>query len=156
VKRLKGAIDSRIAEELERQKASQASASRSSSAVRRSSSLAESPSKRSARTRPRVDKNDGDVAARGTDPSEFESEIVVEDEEEPGNATASGQGKNVTEKTGNEGSPEKPVSSADQNGDPKEKTAEAKPTVKSPAELPTDVRVKLRKLEKLESRYQGK
>ena len=107
------------------------------------------------RTRSRVEKNDGDEAACGTDPSEFEPEIVIEDEEEPDNATTLGQGNNMTEKIGDEGSLEKPAF-ADRNGDPKEKTAEAKPTVKSPTELPTDIRVKLRKLEKLESRYQGK
>ena len=52
-----------------------------------------------------------------------------------------------------------PPTSVSGEGGEKEKTGEAPadaPAVPAPVELPPDVRTKLRKLEKMESRYAGK
>ncbi len=152
VQRLKGAIDLRIAEEQARQKAAQASPSRSNSGARRSSSRTVSPSKRLARAKER-EKRINESGERGPDPSDFERDSVLEDEEArsragtpaPG-AERSGGGENgVAEKDKPPGGDQKEA-----NGENRED--EATP---APVELPTEVRVKLRKLDKLESRYQG-
>ncbi|KAI9700681.1 MAG: hypothetical protein M1836_002050 [Candelina mexicana] len=149
--RLKGAIDSRIAEEQARQKASSSSPSRSNSTARRASARTESPSKRQGRTR---DREKGDRSlTKGPDPSEFDAEIVVDDE-----ATESPNGDHAQEKAGprDSGSNEagQQVSPLEgQDGETRADSGERKPAIAS-LELPTDVRVKLRKLDKLESRYQ--
>lgn len=138
---LKGAIDSRIAEEQARQKATTTPISRSSSSAKRASSRTESPAQKPRRPRP---KDDG-TAGRGPDPSEFENAFVVDDEEEPAKSTmepaAVMADNNGTEASG--------------SGDP-EKGGESADTPPKAPELPTEVRAKLRKLEKLESRYQGR
>ncbi|KAI9769982.1 MAG: hypothetical protein M1840_003693 [Geoglossum simile] len=151
--RLKASIDSRIAEEQARQKAAahevSSSPSRAGSGTRRSSSRRASPSKRQGRSR-LLDQNDKDIAAGGPDPSEFEPEFVIgEDDIESRAATPL---------------PKEKASQADNDGAegtklPEEAGAEAKekhvePKSSNMSELPTDVRVKLRKLDKLESRYQ--
>ena len=150
---MKASIDSRIAEEQAKQKAAAheaSSPSRPSSGTRRSSSRRTSPSKRQGRPR-LLDQNDRDIVAGGPDPSDFEPEFVIgEDDFESRAATPL---------------PKEKVSQADSDGveeskPPAEASAEARekqvePKSSSMSELPTDVRVKLRKLDKLESRYQG-
>jgi hypothetical protein len=151
---VKGAIDSRIAEEQARQKSAAATGttvSRSGSTARRSTSRTESPSSRPRRAKPK----DNEVnTARGPDPSEFENAFVIEDEsEEPSRVgtpaiedeklAAMTEG-NATGETGGSG---------EGNEKAAEKVVEAPPKT---IELPTEVRTKLRKLEKLESKYQGR
>ncbi|KAI9820314.1 MAG: hypothetical protein M1827_005936 [Pycnora praestabilis] len=138
--RLKGAIDSRIAEEQARQKAVQPPLSRSSSSARRSSSRTVSPSRRQGRARNR-EKGDSNGASKAQpDPSEFDPEFVIEDEDVTSRAATPVLGKERSE--GAEGD------DVVGKGKPLAEEPEASP------ELPTEVRAKLRKLEKLESRYQ--
>lgn len=136
---LKGAIDSRIAEEQARQKAAASPISRSSSSSKRPSTRNASPAQKPRRPKP---KDDGTVG-RGPDPSEFEKAFVIDDEDEPVKV------------------PEKTEVMADNNGAEANVSGEAEKresidsSPKAP-ELPTEVRAKLRKLEKLEGRYQGR
>ncbi|KAL3417137.1 viral a-type inclusion protein repeat protein [Phlyctema vagabunda] len=147
--RIKGAIDSRIAEEQARQKATASAPplSRSASATGRPSlsSRTDSPSRRPRKPRP---KEDDEPPAKGPDPSEFEAAFVIDDESE--GPTRTGILVAMDEKT-----------SQVEGNAPSEKTKEKENGVETPAnaapkavELPQDVRTKLRKLEKLESRYQ--
>ncbi|KAK0105260.1 hypothetical protein ONS95_004352 [Cadophora gregata] len=146
--RLKGAIDSRIAEEQARAKAAPPVA-RSASTARRSNSRTDSPASKPRRPRPKD--NEGSTA-RGPDPSEFENAFVIEDESE-------GPSRVGTPAIGDEKSPQSadtmtPATSV--SGEGGEKAGEASadaPAVPVPVELPPDVRTKLRKLEKMESRY---
>jgi hypothetical protein len=152
MKRLKGAIDSRIAEEQARQKAiTPAPVSRSASTVRRSTSRTDSPSAKPRRPRP---KEDG-TTARGPDPSEFEAAFVIEDDsEEPSRVgtPAIAEDKGATMPEGN--APSESVASGEGSERGTEKATDMSP--KGPADLPIEVRTKLRKLEKLESKYQGR
>lgn len=99
--------------------------------------------------------SEASIDSRGPDPAEFEKAFVIEDEsEEPSrvgtpalpdimsDAPKPGavRGDELNEKVGMEGDLEK-----DEHGSEATK----------PVELPPDVKTKLRKLEKLESRYQG-
>ncbi|KAL8871758.1 MAG: hypothetical protein Q9174_002479 [Haloplaca sp. 1 TL-2023] len=148
-KRLKGAIDSRIAEEQARQRSALTSPPPPASS-RGASPRTQSPAQRT--RRPAVsNRQHGEASGRGPDPSEFEPEFVIEDSDVPSRSAtprpaatkSDGTIKNAVEQTLDEPS----------NGEtPKE---ESLPDDRSPApqDLPTDVRVKLRKLEKLESRY---
>jgi hypothetical protein len=151
--RLKGAIDSRIAEEQARQKSAAAAGapvSRSASTVRRSTSRTESPS-----SRPRRKPKDNEVnTARGPDPSEFENAFVIEDEsEEPSRVgtPAIGEEKPATMVEGN--ATAEAGASGESSEKAPEKAVEASPKA---SELSPEVRTKLRKLEKLESKYQGR
>jgi hypothetical protein len=146
-KRIKGAIDSRIAEEQARQKATASpTVSRSASSARRSTSRTDSPSSRPRKPKPK----DYEGAPRGPDPSEFETAFVIEDEsEEPSRV---GTPANMDEKAALKGEDATPAAAGSANG------SEMGPEKEPPpphTELPADVRAKLRKLEKLESRYQG-
>jgi hypothetical protein len=146
--RLKGAIDSKIAEEQARQRLSQGSPSRSNSSAKRPSSRAISPTKRAQGSRGR---QDGEPPAKGPDPADFEPEFVIDDD---------GSSKTGTPRSGT------PRPAGDRNGTTTagkstqedttpeiNETAADEPRLSS--DLPTDVLVKLRKLEKLESRYHG-
>jgi hypothetical protein len=91
--------------------------------------------------------------ARGPDPSEFENAFVIEDEsEEPSRVgtPAIGEQKDTTMAEGNATTDPRASGESSENG--AEKAVEASP--KAP-ELSPEVRTKLRKLEKLESKYQG-
>ncbi|RDL41458.1 uncharacterized protein BP5553_01437 [Venustampulla echinocandica] len=145
--RLKGAIDSRIAEEQARQQATTATPVSRSNSARRPTSRTASPSTRPRRAKPK--ETDG-APARGPDPSEFESAFAIEDDSED-------ISNGVTPATD-----EKPptmtdttVTPADNaSGDVGDKGIEnAAATPPKPAGLPAEVRAKLRKLETLESRY---
>ncbi len=152
LQRLKGAIDSRIAEEQARQKASSSSPSRSNSTARRASARTESPSKRQSRTRER-EKGER-TSTKGTDPSEFDAEIVVDDDStDSPNGTHGGEREGRGEGDSEAAPQAKPQEAED--GQLKADVEEDKISSAAPLELPTEVRVKLRKLDKLESRYQG-
>jgi hypothetical protein len=92
--------------------------------------------------------------ARGPDPSEFENAFVIEDEsEEPSRVgtPSVGEEKAAAMAEGNT------IAETAVSGDGREKVVEmaVEASPKAP-ELPTEVRTKLRKLEKLESKYQGR
>lgn len=147
-KRIKAAVDSRIAEEQARAKASGSPIGRTNSTASRSSRN-ESPASRAGRKTVDVSNE-----PRGPDPSEFESAFVIDDEEPsqvgtpvpPSDETSPGkEGQNAISDS------EKTTNSTENTG---EKPAEG-PKAPASTELPLEVRQKLRKLEKLESRYQG-
>ena len=150
-KRLKGAIDSRIAEEQARQRSALTSPPPSKS-IGRSSSRAESPAKRAIRSGAR-EKRDGDPTGKGPDPSEFEPEFIIADSDPPSRVGTPRPALTIP------GSPSKESSQdvlPEAKAGEEEQTRTADNDLRStPVELPTDVRVKLRKLEKLESRYHG-
>ncbi|TVY45745.1 Golgin [Lachnellula occidentalis] len=126
--RLKQAVDTRIAEEQARAQNS-TPAARSNSTARRT----DSPSARPRKAKP---KDSDGTPTRGPDPSEFETAFVIEDDfEEPSRTSTSV----MMDEKGLE---------AGGSGDGSERGS-ANPPV-----LPTEVRTKLRKLEKLESKYQ--
>ena len=150
---MKGAIDSRIAEEQARQRSYQTPPARSNSGAKKPPSRAASPSVKSSRDKIQNERKEGDIPPKGPDPSDFESELVIDDEstlngdEIPRLAKGEDQDDSYRDST-----KEKPIAGeeslslkqvADENG------------VLSTPELPTDVRVKLRKLERLEPRYNG-
>lgn len=146
--RIRGAIDSTIAQEQARQRQAQASPSRSNSNVRRADSRANSPAKRVSRQGTRG-RQDGDPPAKGPDPADFESEFTIDDED----VTRSGVPKpqsnqNDSSKAIQETAPRQ--SSQDTNDTPTSATGST-----ASSDLPTDVRNKLRKLERYESRYHG-
>ncbi|MCJ1415723.1 hypothetical protein MMC32_002055 [Xylographa parallela] len=153
--RLKGAIDSRIAEEQARQRNAQQLPARSNTGRARPSSRSRtsSPAVRSARTRPSENKS-GDIPERGPDPREFEPDFIIEDGDVISRA---GTPKPVIVKDGEaqsgETAAEKPAVAA-MEPQPEENRDSEKMPQEATLEVPTDVRVKLRKLERLESRYQ--
>ena len=152
LQRFKTAIDTRIAEEQARQRALQGSPSRSNSGAKKPAARTASPAVRAARNRS-VDSKGTDAPSKGPDPSEFEPEFVIEDEEVITRATTPQPGQaEKQENLGNDGPtsshPDTDAPSTAQKGD----DSQAQPA--SP-DLPTEVRVKLRKLERLETRYQG-
>lgn len=92
-------------------------------------------------------KDDGS-SPRGPDPSEFENAFVIEDEGEV--VETASETAIEAEKT------EKMGDNPAETGVGSEKGGEEVASPSKPAELPAEVRTKLRKLEKLESKYQGK
>ena len=91
--------------------------------------------------------------ARGPDPSEFENAFVIEDEfEEPSRAgtPSIGEEKVTTMAEGNA------PTEAGASGESKEKAAETPEGQPKAPELSPEIRTKLRKYEKLESKYQGR
>ncbi|MCJ1389907.1 hypothetical protein MMC18_002764 [Xylographa bjoerkii] len=158
MQRLKGAIntlDSRIAEEQARQRNAQQLPARSSSGARRPNSRSRnsSPAVRSARARPTESKN-GDIPEKGPDPKEFEPEFVIENEDV---VSRSGTPRPVQARDGEAQSSEAGVektAAANVDRQSEEDRVSEKVPQEAALEVPTDVRVKLRKLERLESRYQ--
>ncbi|KAL3463572.1 hypothetical protein BJX64DRAFT_256956 [Aspergillus heterothallicus] len=150
--RLREAIDSRIAEEQARQRSSQESLARSNSA-RRPPGRNLSPSRRPSRPR----RNTG-TPVRGPDPTEFEPEFAIGDDDassrsatpkpEPADALENAQGEKSGEKSG------EPEGAADTTTNGKDSAPPTKEPAQPSSELPPEVRAKLRKLTKLESRYQ--
>ena len=95
-----------------------------------------------------------DLSQRGPDPAEFDPEFVVGDEDVPSRAGTPRPTQSKSEVNMEGESVKEKAIAADANGGLGE--GELKDGVGSVVpELPTNVRVKLRKLEKLESRYQG-
>lgn len=144
---MKGAIDSRIAEEQARQRSALTS-SPPLSASRRSTSRAESPAKRALRSN--APRQNGETSAKGPDPAEFEPEFVVGDLDVPSRSGTPRPALTRSESATKQAA--EPKEDLRDDGEKSEKTAPDN-VVETPQELPTDVRVKLRKLEKLESRY---
>src|SRR5271163_2701953 len=155
--RLKGAIDNRIAEEQARQRQAALSASSTRTAPGQPRRNQNGTSAR----RPSRQRETLDVSTeKGPDPAEFEPEFTVGDDE---SAVPS---RTVTPLPEVRGAKEKPEEKAGETMKDTEastqEAAESKPEnindaapppSKSP-ELPTEVRVKLRKLDRLEGRYQ--
>ncbi|KAI4116618.1 MAG: hypothetical protein LQ345_003004 [Seirophora villosa] len=147
--RLKGAIDSTIAQEQARQRSALTSPP-PSSASRKPSSRAESPAKRALRPHP-PSRQHGEASGKGPDPAEFEPEFVIDDSDVPSRSGTPGPTLMRSESSTQIPTQEATEEAKNVEGKPEEPTRDGSSA--APQELPTDVRVKLRKLEKLESRY---
>lgn len=143
--RLKGAIDSRIAEEQARQRTSQQSPSRSNSNARRPSVRANSPTKRVRR------RKDEDPSPQ--DPSEFEPDFGIENEDGSGNSGATQllQKNEVVIGASEVSRKAHPSAMNRSEGD----QASIVDSTATSLDLPADIRTKLRRLDKLEPRYHG-
>ena len=131
--KIKGAIDSRIAEEQARARIlyGESSPSRSQSGTRRTAARAISPNRKprqGSRGRP-------DGPSKGPDPADFDSDFAVGDDE-----------------LSRSGTP-KPAAEQDEKARVAGKASEHAEDGQETLELPADVRVRLRKLDKLETRY---
>ena len=146
--RIRGAIDSTIAQEQARQRQAQASPSRSNSNARRADSRAISPAKRTSRQGTK-DRQDGDHSAKGPDPAEFESGFAIDDED----SRRSGPAKSQVNQHGSTKTMQETASQ--QSGQETDETTTSAGEASASPDLPADVRDKLRKLEKYESRYHG-
>jgi hypothetical protein len=144
--RLREAIDSRIAEEQARQRSSQESLARSNSA-RRPPGRNLSPSRRPSRPR----RNTG-TPVRGPDPTEFEQEFAIGDDD-----TSSRSATPRPESTGTlENTPGEGAGQAEGTANAaSEKDSIPGTETNQPPELSSEVKAKLRRLNKMESRYQG-
>ena len=146
LQRLRDVIDSRIAEEQARQKSSQEALSRSNSA-RRPPGRNGSPSRRPGRPR-----RNTATPIRSPDPKEFEADFSIGDEEgstrsgtpQPESTAASDAG--AAEENNNEWT-KAPV---------EEGAAATTGTNQAPSELPPEIRAKIRRLDKMETRYHGR
>lgn len=97
------------------------------------------------------------MPAKGPDPAEFDAEFVVGDDDSstrtstpvqmPETGGDGNAGNAADQESGREKSKEKGVDSA--------RPSNAIPEESAQMELPTEVRVRLRRLDKLEGRYQG-
>ncbi|KAL9102432.1 MAG: hypothetical protein Q9163_002424 [Psora crenata] len=149
--KIEASIDSKIAEEQAKSRFASVSPSRSGSGARRTASRALSPTKRSLRQDNRG-RQEGPV--NGQDPSNFEPEFVIDDEELSRSGTPVPRPvADHDDKAGSEGSVSQGANVTGDGQEPPTKDGGAEPPSQSP-ELPSDVRTKLRKLEKLEGRYQ--
>lgn len=170
--RIKGAIDRTIAEEQARQIAADAAASpRASSSVSRSASSASTARKPRPKKPSQDVGKDADNGAANTDPAVFEAAFVIDDEEPsrsgtPQPSTASekspvdGESKNVAEDgekgdTGSGNTTKDPEKNGDNEGRNSEGDKPVPPPKTTAADLPPDIRAKLRKLDKLEKTYPG-
>lgn len=145
--RLRDAIDSRIAEEQARQKSAQDNIERSNSA-RRPPGRNQSPSRRA---RPR--RNTG-TPVRGPDPKEFEAEFTIGDDESIRSGTPRADTPEPASEVSAPNEGESQMAEGKPAETPEKETGETE-TKEAPAVLPPDVRAKLRRLDKLESRYHG-
>ncbi|EEH03521.1 viral A-type inclusion protein repeat protein [Histoplasma capsulatum G186AR] len=148
--RIKGAIDSRIAEEQARQKAAQESNShsRSNSNVLGTHAQADSRSTRL--------KRHNSATAKGRDTTEFDPDFIVGDDDSstrnstPVQMTETGRGGSAGITTDRESGRERTKESRIDFGRGATAPLEEPPQM----DLSTEVRVKLRRLDKLEGRYQ--
>ena len=124
------------------------SPSRSTAGARKVASRNLSPSKRAAVQGSRGRQEE---VGKGPDPADFEPEFVIDDEEPSRSGTprpsTNGNEKEMTEFGA--------ATAPNISEDGQEKQEKESETQAQTFELPTDVRVKLRKLDKLEGRYQG-
>ena len=141
--RLRDAIDSRIAEEQARQKSAQDNIERSNSARR--------PPGRNQSSRPR--RNTG-TPVRGPDPKEFEGEFTIGDDESIRSGTPRADTPEAASEVSASNEGESQMAEGKPAETPEKETGETEPK-EAPAVLPPDVRAKLRRLDKLESRYHG-
>lgn len=145
LQRLKGAIDSRIAEEQARQRSAITSPPPSGPS-RKPSSRAESPAKRPLRSTG-SNRPNGAVS----DPAEFDPEFVIDDSDVPSRVATPRPAPARSESSSKEAARE---ATEDVKGNEETHGKAVQDGLSTaPQELPTDVRVKLRKLEKLEGRY---
>ena len=91
-----------------------------------------------------------DPQRRAPDPAEFEPEFVIGDDDLPSRSVTPRPAEPKRHTPSSDSAP-------DSNADATNGTAQENSATKDSAavELPTDVRVKLRKLDKLESKYHG-
>lgn len=136
-------IDSRIAEEQARQKSSQEALSRSNSA-RRPPGPNGSPSRRPGRPR-----RNTATPVRSPDPKEFETDFAVGDEE---GSTRSGTPQAESTAASDAGPAE---NNNEGTKAPVEEAAATTGTNQAPSELPPEIRAKIRRLDKMETRYHG-
>lgn len=151
--RIKGALDARIQEEQAKQRASsQASRSRSGSTPKRSNSRNLSPSKRTSKGKEADSPGKAAPTGKGPDPSEFDPEFVVgEDDEQPSRSvtprpTETAEGAETTTVSDDKGKEE-------EGEEGKAEAAEEKELPKP--EIPPEIKTRLRKLDKLEPKYSG-
>ncbi|KAI9845380.1 MAG: hypothetical protein M1838_001735 [Thelocarpon superellum] len=173
--RLKGAIDA-IAEEQARQKALPTSPSRSSSSTRRLPRPG-SPSKRHGRAAKEPERVDHDAFAKEPDPSVFEAAFVIDDVDVSGTSGTPLSEASATAKPEDAAHQERALAAGNTPDATEASTTSTAsitpvpPSVPVPASAPapalaaeaaskpgtagypTEVRVKLRKLEKVEARY---
>ena len=148
--RIRGAIDARIAEEQARQKATTPTTpARSSSTTRRSNSRNLSPSKRTARSKD-ADSSKTAPAGKGPDPSEFDPEFVIGEEEDQPSRAGTPRPKEKAQ----------PAEASAENGEGKKEetegpTAEVQEKPEQPPEIPPEAKLRLRRLDKLEPKYTG-
>jgi hypothetical protein len=114
---------------------------------RRSGSRNESPSKRPARSKD-GDSSKAAPAGKGTDPSEFDPEFVVGEEDDVASRAGTPRPKEKAQ----------PAEASTENGDGKKDDDQAtrveeKP--EQPPEIPPEIQSRLRKLDKLEPKYTG-
>ena len=86
---------------------------------------------------------------KAPDPADFESEFVIDDE----NSKSSGASKSHINQNGSTKTMQETATR--QSGHEKDETSTSTGESSASSDLPADVRDKLRKLEKYESRYQG-
>lgn len=161
MQRLKGAIDSRIAEEQARQRQAALSAqSTRNNPRRRPPGQNEGSQRLPSRQRDQT----GSSLERGPDPSEFEPEFAIGDDESavPSRAatprpeakdkeTEAGK-EHIALATGEDG--QETRTSSEGTADKKQSEANGEGTPAAPPqELPPEVRVKLRKLDRIEAKY---
>lgn len=118
--------------------------------MRRSPSRNASPHKRSGKPVPRG-RQEGDTPGKGPDPAEFEPEFVIGNEELSRFNTprpTAGQDGSSEERPSHE------APASEKGEELLDGTSQAHAS-KPSMELQTDVKVKLRKLERLESKYHG-
>ncbi|KAJ5618808.1 Vesicle-mediated transport protein (Imh1) [Penicillium lagena] len=152
-RRLRDAIDSRIAEEQARQKTAQDNVSRSASGRRTATSRNLSPGRRPQRPR-----RTPSTPIRGPDPKEFEPEFAIGDDESSGTATPQAEtlkpdSEVTTLNPGAEGEEQESKAPAASSATGDAAAPDTEPNDEAAPELPTEVRAKLRRLEKLEPRY---
>ncbi|RKF75147.1 Golgin IMH1 [Golovinomyces cichoracearum] len=140
--RLKGAIDSRIAEEQARQKALA-----SSPLARSLSSLSRAESREYSQNPIKEKRQENGVDAEGADPYEFEKAFIIEDEEEmaPKELPEAMPDQSINTKEINTNRVCEENTPGD-NIDPS--------TTSQQPRLSTEIKAKLRKLERLETKYQ--
>jgi hypothetical protein len=154
--RIRGAIDARIAEEQAKQRTTPSVPPRSGAARTRSTSRNLSPSKRTAKSK------DADSKAaptgKGPDPSEFDPEFVIGEEDEQPSRSGTPKPKEkapAAEGAADEGSDEKKESEAQTTGEDKPDTADTTEKAEKAPEVPAEVKTRLRRLDKLEPKYFG-
>ncbi|KAH0844352.1 hypothetical protein AYO21_00821 [Fonsecaea monophora] len=160
--RLKGVIDSHIAEEQARQRQA-ANSAQTTRAPQKRRPQAQNGSRQRASSRLR-EQQTNDSTDKGPDPSEFEPEFAIGDDESavPSRAATPKPEGNGKEKEKEQGKEKDTAASEDGLdtqtlvGSVDSKVSDANGTAATslrPQDLPTEVRVKLRRLDRMESKY---
>lgn len=149
MKRIRGAIDARIAEEQAKSRPARppTTPARSGSATRRSDSRTQSPSKRTAKGKDE-DSSKNAPAGKGPDPSTFDPEFVVGEEDEQPSRVGTPQPKEKVPST-------EPATDNGLEKQEDEKATEADGKQDKAPEVPAEVQIRLRRLDKLEPKYTG-